>query len=457
MDWNAQLFTKLYSKLALALGVTPREEDPELRKLVGGPLPPRYRAVPTANSDDPQFLLAILNPGQYIPATLDPANKKEDRYALSVLLNSVPQFSWVFRPAATTVSNAYMSVLEYKQTPESQLTPAQKDELEANEATIAEYKSVYDEYQQKYWDALDAYDAAYATWENGGPPIPRTLRLKLEAALRDWNGLGHKQAVESAIAVVAALEGLEPESFWAKLMERYRRGTEETRLGSSFQVVGVSPPYKSWFAEEGWTEFTFKQKDMDNQRQSQAIGVAGNLDMTYGIFRVSGDGTYQKDSKFVKMNQTDLTFSCKLMRVALDRSWMNPLVLSSRAWRWAPGTPVYGSKLSSGGDIFGDVAPRGDMTVLPTAAILSKDLVINGTFDNTIVEEMNMLIEANASVGIGPFSIAGRFNMEEHTGSEKGTIATNGIRAQDVQLLALVCQMLPESPNPDPALKWPAP
>ena len=159
----------------------------------------------------------------------------------------------------------------------------------------------------------------------------------------------------------------------------------------------------------------------------------------------------------MKMNQTDLTFSCKLMRVALDRSWMNPLVLSSRAWRWAPGTPVYGSKLSSGGDIFGDVAPRGDMTVLPTAAILSKDLVINGTFDNTIVEEMNMLIEANASVGIGPFGVAGRFNMEEHTGGEKGTIATNGIRAQDVQLLALVCQMLPESPNPDPALKWPAP
>jgi hypothetical protein len=229
MDWNAQLFTKLYSKLALALGVTPREEDPELTKLAGGPLPPRYRAVPTAPGEDPQFLLAILNPGQYIPANLDPATKKEDRYALSVLLNSVPQFSWAYRPAATTVSNAYMSVLEYKETPDSQLTPEKKKELEENEATITQYKSVYDEYQLKYWDALDAYDAAYASWENGGPPVPRTLRLKLEAALRDWNGLGHKQAVESAIAVVAALEGLEPESFWARLMERYNRGTEKTR------------------------------------------------------------------------------------------------------------------------------------------------------------------------------------------------------------------------------------
>jgi hypothetical protein len=61
------------------------------------------------------------------------------------------------------------------------------------------------------------------------------------------------------------------------------------------------------------------------------------------------------------------------------------------------------------------------------------------------------------SVRLGPFAIAGQFNMEEHTGSEKGTIATNGITADDVQLVALVCQVLPESPNPDPALKWPTP
>jgi hypothetical protein len=80
---------------------------------------------------------------------------------------------------------------------------------------------------------------------------------------------------------------------------------------------------------------------------------------------------------------------------------------------------------------------------------------VKGSFDNTIVQAMNQKISAGASVGIGPFTISGKFNMENHTGSEKGTIATDGIAAPDVQLVAFVCEVLPQSPNPDPALKWP--
>ena len=170
---------------------------------------------------------------------------------------------------------------------------------------------------------------------------------------------------------------------------------------------------------------------------------------------MSGDGLYEQDSNYVKIDQVDLSFSCKLMRVSLDRGWMNPLVLSSKAWRWTMGSPTYGVKFSSGADIAADVAPTGVMTVIPTAAILSSDLKITGNIDQTTVDELNKLIKAEASVGIGPFSVAGKFNMENHNGSQKGTIATNGITAPDVQIIAMVCEVLPMSPDPDAKLKWP--
>ncbi len=456
-DYNAQLYVKMYSKLALALGVTPREEDPQIVEMIGGPLPRGGTGLPAiAGGDDPQSLLAVFNPGQYIPPNMDPVTKKDDRYALSVLFDAVPQFSWVYKPAASPVSNTYDSILKYKEAPISNLTPEQKQKLEEADVIVNEYGGVYNQYELAYYQALDAYDAAYATWVNGGPPIPRTTLLKLESAYQAWVGLGHKNAYESAIAVIGAYEGLEPQKFWKDLSTRYDRGTEYSGGNSSFQVVGMSPPYKTWFQDTGWTEFTFTQNDMDNQRNSEAIGVSGNLDMTYGIFRVSGDGSFQQDSKYVKIDQTELNFSCKLMRITLDRGWMNPLVLSSRAWRWAKGTPVYGSKLSTGGDIFDDVAPTGNMTVIPTAAILSKDLVVTGVLNKTQVEEFNREIAANASVGIGPFSIAGRFNMENHPGSEKGNIAANGIKAPDIQIIAFICALLPESPNPDSNLVWPS-
>lgn len=455
-DFNAALFTKLYSKMALALGVTPDEKaDAELAASLGEPLPARHATV-TARQD-PQFLLAILNPGQYVPADLNPSTDVDDRYALSVLLSAVPQFSWVYKPAAGTVDNNYRSVLDYKEAPEVHLTADQQKQLDAANKTVERYIDVYKQYQQAYWDAIDAYDSAYATYKNGGAPVPPSLKQKVTAAVQDWQRLGHKSAMDSATAVIDRFEALEPESFWYKLTERYQSGTQYADLGSEFQPVGVSPPYKSWFGEHGWTTFSFDQKDMDNQQESQSIGVAGSLDGTFGIFKISGDGDYSKDSSYTKMTQTQLTFGCKLMRVSLDRPWMNPLVLSSRAWRWAPGTPLYGTKFSTGADIASDVAPTGQMTVIPTAAILSKDLVVTGNFTDTIVKELNTRIKANASVGIGPFSIAGHFNMSDHSGSQVGTIADNKITAPDVQIVAFVCEVLPKSPDPDPTLKWPNP
>lgn len=456
-DWNAELFVRLYSKMALALGVTPSPEPPkdsELIEIFGGVEPPRSRLSITGQKDT-QYLLAIYNPGQYIPAQMDPDGKVDDRYALSVLFDVVPQFSWVFKPAATTISNSYSSILSYKEAPLTSLTPDQKKKLEDADAYYTAHEDDYFTYMDKYFVVLDNYDAAYATYANGGAPVPRSLKEKLKAAYNQWVA-HHKEGVESAVAVIAQYEALEPTAFWYKLLERYKTGTQTASLGSDFQVVGFSPPYKSWFQDAGWTNFTFDQKDMDNQKNSEAIGVAGELDGQFGIFAISGSGEYKKDKKFEKMDQTTLKFSCQLMRISLDRNWMNPLVLSSTAWRWAKGTPTYGMQFSTGADISGDVPPTGTMTVIPTAAILSKNLKIEGAINKTTVQEMNEYINVKASVGIGPFTIAGRFNMEGHEGSEKGSIATNGIEAKDVQIVALICEVLPKSPNPDNTLPWPS-
>lgn len=457
-DWNAELFVKLYSKMALALGVTPSptpQTDQEMLEIFEGEIPLRpSRVLASGAKQETQYLLAIYNPGQYIPSQMDPESNVNDRYALSVLFDVVPQFSWVFKPAATTISNSYRSILDYKEAPLTNLTPEQKKKLEEAENYYTKYEDEYNTYMNKYFEALDAYDSAYATQRNGGPTVPRSIKEKVKSAYNQWVA-HHKEGVESAIGVIAAYEALEPTAFWYKLLERFKTGTQSTNLESDFQVVGFSPPYKSWFQDAGWTSFIFDQKDMDNQSNSDAIGVAGQLDGQFGIFKISGSGDYSEDSSYQKMDQTKLSFSCQLMRVSLDRNWMNPLVLSSTAWRWAKGTPTYGMQFSTGADIQGDIVPSGTMTVIPTAAILSRNLIVQGEFDNTIVQELNRKISANASVGIGPFSIAGRFNMEHHEGSEKGSIAMNRIEAKDVQIVALICEVLPKSPNPDNSLPWP--
>lgn len=456
-DFNAVLFEKLYSKLSLALGVTYDKQFEDLYASELGRPPTPRSATLSATDENAQVLLAIYNPGQYLPANLDPETKAMDRYALSVLLNKAPKFLFRFASEGiNTVPSVYESILDYHEAPLTKLSPEQREKLDAARVWLEEddHYVNYRKYQLDYYVVADEYDAALATQSNGGATVPRSLKARLDAAWNDWVVLGHKPETETRLGTIQQLAALDPDNFWEELRNRFDDGTQ--RAGTyEFQNVGVSPPYSSWFKDPGWTSFAFDNTDMDNQQRSQAIGVAGTLGLEFGIFRVSGSGNYEQDSKYVKMDQTDLTFRANLMRVSLDRSWMNPIVLFSRAWQWGEGTPAVGTEISSGGDIAAGLPATGIMTAVPTAVILSKDVVITGKFDNTLVEEFNRDIRAEASVGIGPFTVAGQFEMEEHTGYQKGTISTTGITAPDVQIIAVVCEILPKLPNPDPALPWP--
>ena len=74
-DKNAELFTLLYSKLALAMGVTPSDaaSDPELEALLGGP-PPRPRGLrpaAAAGSDAPAVSAGHLQPRPVRPCEHD--------------------------------------------------------------------------------------------------------------------------------------------------------------------------------------------------------------------------------------------------------------------------------------------------------------------------------------------------------------------------------------------------
>lgn len=456
-DYNSLLFEKLYSKIALALGVTPTpdlKKDSELMEIFVNQNPPRpSRVLAPGLQQQTEPLLAIYNPGQYLPAQMDPVKNIDDRYTLSTLFNVVPQFNFVFSSAAATVSQTYESVLNGKETPIVSLTKEQKEKLQENVTFYAEHEEEYREYMYKYLDAMDAYDAAYATQINGGAQVPRSLKLKLKDANNQWIA-HHKEGVESAVAVIAQYEAFEPAAFWKKMADQYKDGTKQTSDGSDFQVVNLSPPYKSWFESAGWTKFTFDQKDMDNQQKSDVIGVAGELSGNFGMFKISGGGDYHKDEHYTEVNETSLNFTCELMRVSLDRSWMNPLIYSCRAWRWTPA--MTGVEISSGADLKEHKAPSGVMTVIPTTVILSRKMKVKGSFTATVVKEMNQEINANASVGFGPFAISGKFNMEHHEGSVKGSIASNEILADDVQIVALICEILPKCPNPDNTLLWPS-
>lgn len=430
-DFNAVLYEKLYSKLAVALGVGTRDGG----FTIG------------------ESLLSIYNPGQYLPVGLDPIGKPEDDQEISQIFDTAPIFNFTYSPVTLRVSQAYKDVLDYKVFPIADLGPAEKKKLESAQRSYAELAEPCDKAEGEYLDARDIFDEAQASYNNGtGPQPTNRQKAAVDSAMRKWIAAGKVQQ-ETNLAIIQQLQGRDGAAFWQQMADQFAKNQRKLASGLEFSPVTLSPQYTHWFKDAGWTKFNFSQKDMDSQTDSSALGVAGSLDGTFGIFKISGSGDYSKDQEYVKIHETDLQFSCELMRVTINRPWMNSLLFNSRAWKFALDAPA--ANYSTGGSIKDAIVPTGPFVTIPTTVILARNVKIVGKFQDTIEDMVKTAINGEASLGIGPFSITGRVSYRDESRKVKGTIANNTIEIKDTQIIAAISQVLPELPNPDNNLPWP--
>ncbi|ANQ51838.1 hypothetical protein MY04_4503 [Flammeovirga sp. MY04] len=431
-DYNVVLYEKLYSKIATALGVT----------------------TPMGELKLGESLLSVYNPGQYIPVGLDPESKPADNQEISQIFDTSTEFNTTYSPVALSVSNAYKSILDYKVFPLADLSEKEKEKLQGAIESYNSLKEKCDEAMYAYLDAEDAYNEAWATYENDKIPANKpkaSLKAKKEAAMQNWIVAGKVQQ-ETNVAIISQYQGREGAAFWEKLDRIYEDNQGKLDNGMGFCPVIMAPSYKSWHKEEGWTKFEFNQKDLDNQSNSRSITAAGNLSFDYGIISISGEGSYKEDKGYTKINETNLVFKCELMRVTLTRPWMNPLLFNSEAWKFSESAPA--AEYSTGGSIVEGIRPTGAFVTFPTTYILARNVEIIGQFTNTVEETLKRNVEASATVGIGPFSISGRVSYGEEDHKIQGTIAGNKIEIKDTQIIAAISQVLPKLPNPNPNLPW---
>lgn len=432
MDYNIQLYEKLYSKIAEIFVVR----------------------TPIEKMTSSESLLSVFTPGQYIPTNLSPETKVEDKREISQIFDTAAEFNTTYSPAALQVSTAYKNILDYKLFPVASIAAHVQEKLNYAINSYDSLKDRCDHAMYNYFDASDALNEAFISYENDSARPKPSVRLRTQerAALRKWIADG-KVAQETNIAVIKQYQSSEGAAFWQKLQDMFEYNQKKVNNGMEFAPVTLVPSYKNWHKDEAWIRFEFNQKDMDNQKTSISISAASNLSSDYGIVSIKGEGAYGEDKGYTKVEETNLTFKCELKRVTVDRPWMNLLVFSSRAWKFSPSAAV--SEYSSGGSIAENIKPTGQFVSLPTTYILARNVEITGTFKDAVEEKLRRNVEASAEVGIGPFSISGRVSNGETEENIKGTIAKNSIRINNIQIIASFSPILPKLPNPDPNLPWP--
>lgn len=451
----------------------------------------------------PSALLSIQIPGVVVKPGLDP-NDPDTEYYVSNFLNLTLECNYVATAKAASVSDVYKLILDGKELPIIDLSPAERKLLadaraylfDATGEPTPQYKA-YIDYGQRYFAAQDTLEAAQASHDNGGPKVSAVIKAEFAKASENWLDKGHKENVDRALAVIEQLEGKDPFPYWQSLARKFKLHTRTLDNGSEYQRVTSLPPYEQWFDMDLWTPFSFDANDYGKQRRSGGTGMKGDgcccsqrpafessgehgrvamavpragFGPGFGLNRpqprpdahliLSAHGdegaavdSYAPEPMRDGLSEDELKLECSFKRINIVRPWMDANVFYSRLWRWSQQSIGWGITLSTGGTVAGNVPATGVMPVLPMAALLAKDIKVT-TASSGVADWVGYHLRAGRLVRYGPFVLDAVAPAPEGTRMSSGAPATVRLSGAP-QIFGYISTIFPESPNPDLSIVWP--
>jgi hypothetical protein len=279
----------------------------------------------------------------------------------------------------------------------------------------------YKQYQATYLQAELEYNTRrQAALESNDPQVVREWSLnkavyqrQVETARRNWIAQGFKNEVEKALVAINQIGKRNPQMLWDQWREEFAAAKRTTPDDQDFYLTEFSPP-RFYQAGVPWQQLSLDFSEVE-LGQVQEDGAISNL--TTQDIELLG-----------------LSLQVDLIQVQVLRPWLNPTLFESRFWKWADNR----DPLSDGKE-----PPKGTLTDYTTSVVLARNLKIklvpNAKENTTLIQN----IRARKSISWGLFSL------------NNATLSdSNSIQSDAIQVIALVGQKLPKSPNPDPKLIW---
>ncbi len=421
------------------------------------------------------------------------AQQYHNAFALSKLFDFVPDVSHPFvddkmlQAVMTTtqdsISSVYRDVLKYSKVVNLEISEKEQAKIKKYRDLMTITKQVEDiiteemkemsepgpitiAYTAKMNDYLDAADEYMdllidAQSAKGSDPeaIRRVaafankskfMRKRLEAAEMSWISAGYKNEFEQMNAYINQITQRSMVLYKEDLLRKFEaaRLTSPLDGASDFYYTTLLPG--NFASSPGWTKFTFYTGDFAShyEKATSTWGASGGVN--FGLFSVGASASGSKVE--VNQNQKASKFYAELefTQVPICRPWFDPGFFSMRGWTldelWKTN---YGAKKVSDGK----PAPNGRLVAYPVTALFVRNVVFKFDEADSQLKYINSQIKAGASVGYGPFHVGGSYSH----GKEKRDIAEHKeggeIRIDGMQLIGFVNNMVPNSPDTNPALK----
>jgi hypothetical protein len=442
-DPNTELMKKLYTKIGQAVGVG--DNNP-----VTG-----------------ESFLILANTGILLDPSLN-YNTPAGRYEFSKAVDKVLVANWIYGTTNNTVMDVYKHILDDHEAAAIRPTAAQVAQYKqqcrviftdchlAQPGTFTRAYLRYDALTRRLL-ILNKQAEDYRR-KNQTDDLPAELLSDLQSASDQLDLIGNKTAIETAKAIINTYEHVDPNAWWGELLGRFAKNSE-TYNGNRFGNLNVEPSYSVWLdMNRGWTALNLSQADLEQSTSSSHTSVGGGAGFNLGLFSLGTDYQKTENRQFYRLDGSAYSIAMELMRVALDRPWMDAGVFESRAWQFLQGTAYYKKLIATGVDANASKTPPATdiMPFIPTGLLVARRVSLTAAWANDLATSFNQQTSAGGSVGWGPFSFSGRYNSADQNTYHRATAAGNTLSWEAPQIIGFFVQVLPRSPFTDPCYRFPS-
>jgi hypothetical protein len=359
------------------------------------------------------------------------SGRVQEAYEFSCFVNSVPERAGDWITSSTKLWNVYRYWLERSVPAPRWLTEADQRALEEARRYCDEHYATYRAYKAEY-DAANAVLLALqeAPAAARGSDYERRLaaaQARLTDALHDWELKGNRTEFERRFAQRVDL-GRRDVALVKKALADRLGEAERNAAGAPFHWTTLSPA-SHLAPSTAWPRYTLPLSPGAGetwQNEAPCLWISGSESDMAATSHTSGPVPIDPATPEVRF---------EMIAIGIERPWFSGDLLGSRAWKWVESTarnPGGAFPLSDGGK-----EPRGHLIMYAVELVLARRIEVKvGRAAAAAVEQL----PASEIVGFGPFQLGARRTLR----------LEGDVLSQDGMLVvALACQVLPKSPDPD--------
>lgn len=378
-----------------------------------------------SSSTTGQEALVLLNPS--IPLELSSIETERN---LQRLADQLPEPQWIFSAKKELLRDVLSLIAEKAHFAKGGEPGSLKVELTEEEEQLLFLNNDPNQPSELYKRYLELNrritDASVAIRKEADPNKRSQLDLERSEASLRLAALPRIDEIRSAARKIAGIRTSPP-----TINNRHIR-----RMIQVYQGPRFVPSIDKWAESSGW------------------VRVEASVDESYNspIFSVGPSNLTDRwwspaalDKLFGK-RITKLRFDLK--RVIVDRPGLDLMVLDRRNWKFDDDTVISdGQRLADG------LSPKGSMPLLITGFLLCRNIVVVTPSSSAAQSEV-LKASLHDNVQFGTLSLGGAYPDSASQARYYPALSSRGITSPEVQVIALLCNQLPKTPNPDSNLNW---